>query len=651
MVGLLLAAAVLVAFWPALSCGFVYHDDPLYVTLNTYVQHGLNWQSIKWAFTTGRGGNWHPLTWVSHIIDCQIYGLQPEGHHLTSVLLHLANALLLFHLLNHLTGTLWRSAFVAAMFALHPLRVESVVWISERKDVLSSFFALLAVWAYSRYAEELKIHGSRIKTYYMAAVLCFALGLMAKPMLVTLPFVVLLLDYWPLGRVQFGAGFAWRLIVEKIPFFVLAAADSVATFLLQDQAGAMVSLTHLPLSMRLANVPIAYVRYISKSFWPVNLAIFYPRRQAGLLEIGVAICLLAAVSVLVARRWRAQPYLAVGWTWFLGMLVPTIGLVQVGNQVMADRYSYLPSIGLWIAVAWGVRDWVGDNPLRRAMASFAGVTALTACVVLTPMQVKYWRNSRALYSRALAVTDQPYRAYYNLGCDALDQGNNAEAINYLKKAVSLTDDDDNAPWTDHSQAYNNLGYAYLCEGQVTNAVTNFEMAVRIRPDFPEAFYNLGRAFLDNHQPDVAIDCFQRALALAPNVAETHYKLANALAQLGRNAEAIAQYSNALQLRPGMDEAANNLAWLLATCPERSLRDGVRALALARQASEHSHNQNPVLLGTLAAAYAEAGNNSDAVATAEKARQLALAQNNPGLAGALEIQLRQYRSATEVHIHE
>jgi tetratricopeptide (TPR) repeat protein len=307
---------------------------------------------------------------------------------------------------------------------------------------------------------------------------------------------------------------------------------------------------------------------------------------------------------------------------------------------MADRYSYLPSAGLWIMVAWGVRDWIGHRPFLRTMAALAGGTAVIACMVLTPLQIRYWQNSGALFQRAIDATDDNYLAYYNLGCYARDQGNYPQAILNFKKALST--EADSALQVNPVRTYNNLGYSYLHQGEITNAVANFDKALALQPRYPEAYFNLGRAFLANHQPDVAVDCFQRALALDSSVAESHCQLANALVQLGRPAAAIAEYSQSLQLRPTLDEAASNLASLLATCSDRSLRDGAKAIALARQASEHSHGQNPAILGTLAAAYAEVGNLSEAVATAQQARRLALAQNNPALAGVLESQMRQYQ---------
>ena len=642
VVCLLLGALVVVVFWPAVHCNFVDFDDKDYVLSNTNIQHGLNWASIQWAFTTAHSSNWHPLTWLSHILDCQLYGLAPAGHHFTSLLLHLANALLLFLLLNRLTGALWPSAFVAAMFALHPLRVESVVWISERKDVLSSLFWILTLGAYVRYVEEFKAGRSlKFKGFYTLALALFACALMAKPMAVTLPFVLLLLDYWPLGRLEFGHRFSWRLILEKIPFLLLAAGDSVVTFLIQMHHGVVTTLERFPMSVRLANVPIAYIKYIRMNFWPFGLAVFYPHQPLGPWTVGAAVVLLGGVTILALRYWHTHPQLLVGWFWFLGMLVPTIGFVQVGYQAMADRYTYLPSIGLWIMLTWAVRDSISHRPIPRMAVAVGGSLAVLACVFITPAQIFYWQNTRTLFTHSMAATDQRYTAYFNLACEALGQKEYSQAIDYFKTALAY--EKDSALWTDHSKAYNNMGYAYLKLGDITNAVVNFEKAVTVKPKYPEAFFNMGRAFLANNQPDVAVEAFQSALSLEPNVAETHFKLANALAQLNRHAEAIAHYSQALQLAPGMDEAANNLAWLLATCPNKLLRDGPKAVALARQASEHSHDQNPVILGTLAAAYAQEGNLSAAVSTAQRGQQLALAQNNRALAGVLESQCRQYQN--------
>jgi tetratricopeptide (TPR) repeat protein len=644
----LLGAAVLTVYARALQCGFVEVDDGDYVTLNANIQHGLNWESIRWAFTTGHVANWHPLTWISYIVDYQLYGSRPMGHHLTSLLLHLCNVVLLFLLVNRMTGALGCSAWVAAIFALHPLRVESVVWVAERKDVLSTFFWMLAVGAYVRYVGEFKVQSSKfkvsskLKVFYGLSLVFFALGLMAKSMVVTLPFILLLLDYWPLGRLEFGPKFSWRLILEKIPFLALAAGSSVATFAVQDRFGAVTSPAIIPLGERLANVPVAYIRYLGKIFWPSDLGPFYGFEHWRFFQVTGGIFLLGGITAVVIWQRRARPYLAVGWFWFLGMLIPTIGLVQVGQQSMADRYSYLPSVGISIMVAWGVRELVAFRPWLLKAAATLGLLAVAACAVLTPLQIVYWKTPEAFFGRAADTSEQDFQTCYNVGCATLAQGNFARAERCFERALKVAGKD--TPSSLVARAKNNLGCALLGQGEVRGAIANFKGALVSQPEYPQAYYNLGRAFMTNRQPDVAAECIQHALALDPNAAELHSTLADALAHAGHPAAAINEYSKTLQLRPGLDEAANNLAWLLATCSDRSLRDGAKALTLARQASDHSHSQNPVILATLAAAYAETGQRSQAVATALRARALALFQNNQALARMLEAQAQQYQAA-------
>jgi Flp pilus assembly protein TadD len=562
----LLGAAVLAVYAQGLFCTFTNFDDGDYVVLNTNIQHGLNWHSIKWAFTTGYAANWHPLTWVSHNIDYRLYGMKPFGHHLTSLLLHLANVVLLFLLLNHLTGALWRSAWVAAVFALHPLRVESVVWVAERKDVLSTFFWMLTVGAYIRYAENLKFQISNFKFFYTLALIFFVLGLLSKPMLVTLPFVLLLLDYWPLGRLQFGPAFYWRLVVEKIPFFLLAVCSSVITFLVQDRSGVVASLSTVSLGQRLANVPVAYVRYLGKIFWPTGLAVFYDYERWNFYQVAGAVFFLGLITAWVVSQRRLRPYLVVGWFWFLGMLLPTIGLVQVGHQSMADRYSYLPSVGISIMAAWGLCDLVARHPLRLRAASIAGALALAACAALTARQISFWKTPVALFSHAAELSDQDCQTCYNVGCRVMEQGNYTRAIRCFERALKAAGKND--PPSLLARVQNNLGCALLEQRQITNAVGHFEKALNLQPRYPQAYYNMGRAFMTNGQPNVAADCFQRALAL---------------------------------------------------------------------------DQNPVVLGALASAYAQAGNLAEAVAAAQRARQLALAQTNTVMVKSLDSQLRLYQA--------
>ncbi|MGA2176270.1 MAG: tetratricopeptide repeat protein [Verrucomicrobiota bacterium] len=664
VISCLLGLAVLAVYWPALGCGFLYYDDPDYVALNTHVQQGFDWPGIRWAFTTGYASNWHPVTWLSHILDFQLYGSHPAGHHLTSVLLHAANSVLLFLLLRRLTGAPWRSAFVAALFALHPLRVESVAWVSERKDVLSAFFGLLAVWAYVRYVEEFKAQTSKFKLFYAAALVLFALGLMAKPILVTLPFVLLLLDYWPLGRFPLGR----RLILEKVPFMVLTIGSCVVTYLVQQRGGAVLSLAKLPLAARLENMPVAYARYLGKTFWPGGLAVFYPFPQHWpVLEVAGATVLLLLVTAGVVWQGRHRPFLPVGWFWFLGMLVPVIGLVQVGEQSCADRNTYLALIGVLIMVSWGMGD-LARRPGQRVAAVCAGGLAVMACAALTPRQVRYWKTTETLFSHALAVTSNNYLAHYNLGCALTYEGNLPAALQCFEEAVR----ENPRYWL----AENDLGFLLLQQGRTAEAIGHFQQVIASQPLFAKAHFNLGRAFLTNQQPDdalrclrraVALDpkeadfgfslgealldrgqageaqgCFEKALEARPDFAEAQYKLANTLVQLGRPAEAVAHYWRALRLRPVFAPAASHLAWLLATAPDPALRDGPKAVELAREANEDTHGKSPLILGALAAACAEAGRFPEAIAAAQQARGLALAQTNRALADDLEAQLRQYQ---------
>jgi protein O-mannosyl-transferase len=598
---LFLAAAVGAAFWPALHCGFVNFDDDVYVTANPHIQEGLNRASLRWAFTTAWAANWHPLAWLSHIVDFQLYGLEPAGHHATSVLLHLANSILLFLLLRDLTGAFWRSAMVAALFALHPLRVESAVWVAERKDVLSTFFWMLTLWAYVRYAGAGNAPGVKGTLFYGWAVVFFALGLMAKPMLVTLPFVLLLLDGWPLGRWRWGAPFSWRLIIEKVPFFVLALGSSAATLLAQKSAGAVKSLARFSFGQRAANVPVSYVRYLAKIFWPENLAAFYPPRRWPTWEVAGAIVVLALASGWALWQWRARPYLAVGWLWFLGTLVPTIGLVQTGDQAMADRYTYVPCVGILIMVVWGMSELAGRRPWLRDGLILGGGLAMMACAVLTWRQIGYWKESAALFSHALEATGRNYVASYNLGCVLLAQGDFPGAIQDFEQ--SLQEGGDEISWGNPAPVHNNLGGALLHEGRVAEAVAHFDKALAIQPSFPEVYYNMGRAFLTNHQPDVAMDCFQHGLAIDPNVADINYSLGETLLEQGRPSEAAPYLEKALQLRP--------------------------AFALAQE------KWADALVGQ--------GRVGEGIPHYRRARELALAQGNRALASAVEAQLRQYES--------
>ena len=462
---LALILANLVAYAPVWHYGFVNYDDPGYISDNPHVAAGLTAQDVWWAFTTGFFANWHPLTWLSHMLDVELFGMNPGPHHFTSVLLHIANTLLLFWLLHRITGALGRSAFVAGLFAVHPLHVESVAWLSERKDVLSTLFGLLTIWAYVEYVRR---HGLR---RYLVVLLLFALSLMAKPMLVTLPFVLLLLDFWPLGRVSLEAidpgrsGWAalWdrrsivlRLVLEKLPLLALTIVSSVITFVVQQRGGTMLQLGVLPWNRRVGNALLAYFSYIGKTLWPTRLAALYPFRSSPGWEVAAAILGLIGVSVTVIWDGRRHPYLPVGWLWYVGTLVPVIGLIQVGQQSMADRYSYIPLIGLFVIVAWGIPDLLARWPYRSTALPMAAVFVILACMIAARGQVLYWRNSIALWERTLEVTDENPVAHNNLAAALLVQGRTGQAIAHFSEALRIR--------PDYAEAHRNMGLLWKTKG-------------------------------------------------------------------------------------------------------------------------------------------------------------------------------------------
>jgi Flp pilus assembly protein TadD len=624
-----LTLAVLIAYSPLWRAQFTLFDDIDYVTANDMVKKGLSGQGLVWAFSTFHAANWHPLTWLSHMLDVQLYGMNPAGHHLTSVLLHLVNSVLLFFLLLRMTKARWASALVAAFFALHPLHVESVAWISERKDVLSALFWMLSVGAYVRYAGELATKGARARDFYAASVLWFVLGLMAKPMLVTLPCVLILIDYWPLQRLRPPLA---RLMAEKFPFFILAAASSVITFFAQRQGNAVMPLGGLSLRMRLENAPISYLRYLEKTFWPANLALFYPfPEQWPIWEVSFALALLAGITAWALWRIRSQPYLAVGWLWFLGMLAPVIGLVQVGGQSMADRYDYLPGIGIFIMVVWAGREWLAClGP--RTLAILSGL-ALVACTIVTRIQAQYWTNDETLFRHALAVTGPNGAMENDLGKILLQKGRVDEALPHLYQAVEF------APG--YPLPHYNLGSALLAKGKVPEALAQFDIQVHLDPNDSMGQDNFGGVLLKEGLVQDAIPHLEKAVQLRPDSALYHYTLGNALRQAGHAAEAVSQYEDSLRLFPNYLNAASALAWMLATTPDRSLRNGPEAVQFALLAVQLSPEGDPKAGGILAAAYAEAGNFPAAKAAARRALQLAGAAGDAALVDTLRAQLVSY----------
>jgi protein O-mannosyl-transferase len=545
-----LALAVLAVFSRVLHCGFVDYDDGNYVFSNQEVQRGLTPQSVRWALTTGESSNWHPVTWLSHEMDVELYGLKPAGHHLTSLFLHTANAVLLLLILKRMTGTMWRSAFVAAMFALHPLRVESVAWVAERKDVLSALFFMLAIGAYVRYAEKFKVQSSKFKVHYSLCLVFFVLGLMAKPMLVTLPFVLLLLDYWPLRRKDGPK----RLLTEKIPFFLLAAASSVVTYLVQQKGGAVS--TSFALNDRLANAVISYTRYLGKTFWPVHLAAYYPHPEHWPeWEVAAAAIFLALVTGLVIWQARGRPYLAVGWFWFLGMLVPAIGVVQVGLQSMADRYTYLPLVGVFIMVAWGANAALGERREGRRILALMGGLAVAACAALSSWQVRYWRDSETLFTHAIESTKGNYLMCDNLGYLLADKREYAKAEAWYQRALEMK--------PDYAAAHNNYGVALAKSGRLEEAIAQFRMAIANLENYGHAHLGLGNALAAQGKLDEAAKEYGICVALDPEDPQAHNMLGNVRSQQGKLEEAVAQYREASRLNPQNPETHLALGHLLA----------------------------------------------------------------------------------------
>jgi len=536
MLALAVAVAALVLYAPVRNHGFVDYDDFDYVAANPHVRGGLSLAGIRWAFTTGHASNWHPLTWLSHMLDVQLFGLAPGAHLLVSACLHAASAALLLLVLARMTGAVGRSAFVAAMFALHPAHVESVAWLSERKDVLSGLFFVLTLAAYARYVER---PGPR---HYAAALLAFALGLMAKPMLVTVPFVLLLLDAWPLRR--FERGTVRKLVLEKLPFVALSAASCAVTLVVQKAA--VVPVAKFPLDRRLANATVSYARYLFEAVWPAKLAVFYPPVEWPAGRVIASALLLAVISVAVVRARTARPYLATGWLWYLGMLVPVVGIVQVGTQAMADRYTYLPYVGLSIVAAWGLTDLLsGRAAVLRALA----VGACAAAAWLAFAQVAVWKSTATLFGHALAVTEDNFIAHKNLGRDDLRNGRTDAAVAHYREALRILPT---------AEAMSALGAALATQGKLDEAFALFRDAVRLDPADALARANFGEALARMRRVDEAEAEFREALRLAPESAQVRNSYGAALAAQNRLTEAEAQYEAALRIDPESADAHNNL---------------------------------------------------------------------------------------------
>jgi tetratricopeptide (TPR) repeat protein len=570
-----LAVATIVAYGQVRHSDFVDYDDDMYVTENPHVKNGITGESISWAFTTGHAYNWHPLTWLSHMLDCQLFGAKPGWHHLTNLLLHIINTLLLFSVLKRMTGALWASGFVAAAFALHPQHVESVAWISERKDVLSTVFWLLTMAAYLWYVRRPGL------SRYLLTLLCFALGLMAKPMLVTLPFVLMLLDYWPLGRFQHeqtakdaepqgctsaNPSSQWRafhrLIWEKVPLLALAVVSSIVTFIVQRSGGALVQTGTLSLDVRIANSLVSYLRYVTKMIYPNRLAVFYPYHSLSLLLAIACFVILVIVTLAVIYAGRRRRYLPVGWFWYVGTMVPVIGLVQVGSQSIADRYTYVSLIGLFIIIAWGASELSARWRYQKIVLGICSATVLAILLISTRMQVRHWQNSFTLFEHTLAATEDNSITHNHYGAFLLEQGRFDQALAQFNKALRIS--------PGFHEARKNKGSALLDVGKFDDAIATFNELLRAAPEWPNAHYWLGVAYGRKGAYEQAIKPFEAALRLRPDWPEAYNDLALVYLLLGNYDLAIENYRQALRLKPDYPQAINNLK--IAIAKQRQLSE-------------------------------------------------------------------------------
>jgi protein O-mannosyl-transferase len=725
-----LVLAILAVFGQTAHFEFVGYDDQLYVFQNPVVIKGLSVKAVGWAFTHAQVSNWIPLTTLSHMLDCQLFGLRAGGHHLINVLWHAANSVLLFLVLRHMTGSLWRSAFVAALFAVHPLRAESVAWVSERKDVLSGFFFMLTIGGYVHYVRK----PSRAE--YAVMLLFFALGLMAKSMVATLPFILLLLDYWPLGRLENPRQFL-GLIREKIPLFALSVAACVTATLMPG----LIAPDPIPFLERTGNALVSYVVYLQQMIFPARLASPYPfTPDQPIWIVCLAAVLLAAISAWVVACRDKRPFALMGWLWYLGMLFPVIGIIQISSDAAhADRYTYLPEIGLALAGTWALADWSAQWKYRTVILGGLMTAVIGTLIGLGHAQTSYWRDGETLWKRALACTTGNPVAHYNLGIILLLRGDQDDATAEFRKAVAIKPDyvaalnnlggnlvakgsnveaivqfrkaleiDPN-----YEMAHYNLGHAFAAEGRLDEAIAQYRKALEIKPDYANAHYglgtalfaekkweesiaqlraaletkpdlpetrytlakallrtgaydeamvcwektislgpdplarwkNLGNDFLQKNNLEEAIACYRRASSIDPRSADARAYLGLALFKNGQTKEAIDCWQQTLEIQPDLTNIRNNLAWLLATTPEASLRNGAKATAEAEQANRTSGGADPGILRTLAAAYAEAGRYGDATATARRGLEFAVSQKNDSLTAKLRQEIKLYESGT------
>ena len=622
LIALQLAFVTLLVFLPTGRLGFVNYDDDDYLTANKVVQAGWTWAGVKWAFVTGYANNWHPLTWLSHMTDCELFGLNAGAHHFVNVLLHSANVALLFILLVRLTQKYWPAAFIAALFAWHPLHVESVAWVAERKDVLSTFFGLLSLLCYAKFVELSLAKNPKAKIQFGLCFLFLALGLLAKPMLVTLPCIMLLLDWWPLNRVP-NANFKIRdwqpLVVEKIPLFLLTIFSCVATYLAQASKfhgdAAVVSLSAIPLDLRLGNVPLAVMGYLAHFFWPVNLAIYYPWPKIFLIPAIAADALVLLAITIAAWRWRrGHPYFLTGWLWFLGMLVPVSGLVQVGGASYADRYTYLPLVGIFIIVTFAAERLAARFDTARKIFPAAALVILVGCILLTERQIGFWKNGETLFRHDLAVVGDNDIALADLGVALDAQGRFEEALEVYARAVKIN--------PTRYQIHNNLGNILSLLGRPADSLAEYRAAIRLRPDRAFLHSSAGMQLAALGELDEALAEFSTAQKLDAADATPHLEAGKVLFKLGRDADGVEEFRNAVRLAPADYQALATVAHHLAANENAAARDPRNALLLALQANELSGHRQPMVFDILGMALAASGDFTNAVTCAQNALEIA-----------------------------
>jgi Tfp pilus assembly protein PilF len=544
LICLFLVIAILAVYWQTNYHEFINFDDSSYILQNQHVQNGLTSESISWAFGFADIAYWHPLTWLSHMLDCQIYGLIPGMHHRTSLIFHIVNSILLFFVLQKMTGALWKSAFVAALFALHPINVESVAWVAERKNLLSTFFWMLTMLAYVYYTRHPNLYR------YFLTLLLLMLGLMAKPMLVTLPFVLLLLDYWPLGRLRQQSTF--NLILEKIPFFALSAVSAYISSLSVQLYGIVVSTELVPMKLRLANALVSYVKYIEKMIWPKNLAVFYPFPDTlPIWQVFGAGLFLVSISSLVLLNFRKKPYLCIGWLWFLGTLIPVIGLKQAGLwPAIADRWAYVPLIGIFLIISWGIPELVSKWRHKKIGLALAATVLLLVLMTVTWLQVRCWTNSVSLFKHTFEVTANNYITHFKLGEALTELDKTEEAISHYREVLRLK--------PSYALAHHNLGVILADQGRTNEAMNHYIAALTMNPKLERTHNNLGTILNSKGERDKAIEHFFYALRLNHDFAEAYNNIGVVLALKGKFNGAIVFFRIALQIKPDYPQAQNNL---------------------------------------------------------------------------------------------